>query len=84
MSIPTVDANGTSRDVRDQQYENALAKLHDAVTALEAAAPNGRDYYLQGPDAFGIAQAKHLNYILRVADVRNQVLADYNEFLQST
>ena len=43
--------NGTSRDVLDLQYENALAKLRDAVKALEDASPNARDYYLQGPDA---------------------------------
>jgi hypothetical protein len=62
---PTFHLNGTSRDVLDQQYENALAKLQDAIKALEDASPNGRDYYLQGPNAFGIAQASHFNLILR-------------------
>jgi hypothetical protein len=82
--IPTRHLNGTSQKDIDDNYETMLAALREAIKVMEAASPNARDYYVQGPDAFGVAQAQHVNRILRVADVKNQVEQEFHEFLTST
>jgi hypothetical protein len=82
--IPTLHANGTSRDEVDQQYENALSALRDAVTALMVAAPNARDYHPQGPDAFEKAQTQHRTRVSRVIDVRKTLKDEYERFLVAT
>jgi hypothetical protein len=82
--IPTRHLNGTSQKDLDANYETMLAALQSAIKAMEAASPNARDYYVQGPDAFGIAQAQHVERILRVADVKNQIEQEFSEFLTST
>jgi hypothetical protein len=82
--IPTRHLNGTAQKDLDENYETMLAALRDAIKAMENAAPNAHDYYVQGPDAFGIAQAQHVNRILRVADVKNQIEQEFHESLGST
>jgi hypothetical protein len=59
MMKPTVHLNGTSKASLAQQYENAAATLQAAIKALYEAAPNARDYYVQGPDAFNVAAREH-------------------------
>ncbi len=45
---PTVHMNGTSKDALLDAYTAANSALLDALEALEACAPNGRDYYMSG------------------------------------
>lgn len=59
LTLPTVHLNGTSRKDLIRDYETAMTAVHAAFTALQAAAPNGRDYYPQGPDACGRAEDEH-------------------------
>lgn len=44
MITPHVNINGTSRAELVQQRIDACDYLMDAITALQAVAPNGRDY----------------------------------------
>ena len=67
MMVPTVHLNGTSREALLEQYTKAHNALEVGLNALCAAAPNGRDYYPQGPDAFAKAQAEHSALVTQVA-----------------
>jgi hypothetical protein len=59
LQIPTVHLNGTGKDQLLEQVCEAVHALHEAGRALAAAAPNGRDYYLQTGDAIGSAMKQH-------------------------
>lgn len=56
---PTVHMNGTSRAELTEQLCDAMSAIRDAIKAVQNAAPNGRDYYPQGPQAIGIATGQH-------------------------
>jgi hypothetical protein len=57
--LPTIHLNGTSRDALAESYANAGGAVRAALNALVEAAPNARDYYPQGGDAFTAAAAEH-------------------------
>lgn len=59
MTKPTIHINGTSRNDLFQMYLAAASALRRAITAVEATAPNGRDYYPQGEDAIRRATDEH-------------------------
>jgi hypothetical protein len=44
---PMVHNNGTGRQELESQLRNAGAAVQNAMEALRAAYPNGRDYYIQ-------------------------------------
>jgi hypothetical protein len=52
MMLPTIHKNGTSKDTLIEQYMEASNALYSAILAMQAAAPNARDYYPQGDAAF--------------------------------
>jgi hypothetical protein len=66
MMLPTIHMNGTSARALRWGYCEAISAIQTALEALACAAPNGRDYYPQGPDACVTANAEH--------DARKQAL----------
>jgi hypothetical protein len=57
-TVPTVHLNGTSfNDLRDG-YADAYRAIDKAMDALAKAELNGRDFYVQGPDAYSQARAE--------------------------
>ena len=69
MMTPTLHLNGTAPQDLIDNLCNALVALRDAARALGQCAPNGRDYYPQGPDAIGKATQEHharLNAVVSV------------------
>lgn len=59
MMLPTIHPNGTSpEELRDQlsRADRAADALREALMGM---APNGRDYYPQGPDAIHAAFVEH-------------------------
>jgi transposase len=56
MSVPTVHLNGTSQEELVSLRLDVVEAIRDAVVALRKAAPHGRDYYVQGPDAYNTAR----------------------------
>ncbi|HZU91403.1 MAG TPA: hypothetical protein VE993_19280 [Stellaceae bacterium] len=68
MMVPTIHLNGTSRDELLRQILEAKEAICKAVEALANAAPNMRDYYVQGPDAFPAARREHEKRMHRLAD----------------
>jgi len=59
FTLPTVHLNGTSVESLLHAYSAALDAAHALSTALREAAPNARDYYPQGDDAFNQARAEN-------------------------
>jgi hypothetical protein len=73
MMKPTIHLNGTSAGSLAEQYADASAKVRDAIRSLEAIDVNGRDYYPQGNDAFGLAIIEHKARIKKLIDVRDEL-----------
>jgi hypothetical protein len=61
--------NGTSAQALYDGAEAAYNALQEAQRLLCEAAPNGRDYYPQGPQAFYGAQDEHFNRLQRLQSV---------------
>lgn len=60
MMLPSIHINGTSRDALAESYFEALTSIEYAMDAIKYAAPHGRDYYPQGPDAMSQAGDEHI------------------------
>jgi hypothetical protein len=56
---PTVHWNGTSKQSLMDGYIHAIEALRKAQNALSSAAPNPRDYYVQGDGAANQAAKEH-------------------------
>jgi hypothetical protein len=74
-TVPTVHLNGTSGEELLAQLNTAILQLIQARRAVVAAAPNGRDYYLQGDQALQLVMAQHER---RCADL-SRMLAEVEE-----
>lgn len=72
---PTIHLNGTSVTSLREQTVQVLHSLHAARQALENAAPHGRDYYPQGPDAIKEALEEHQSRIDRIASIQAEMEA---------
>jgi hypothetical protein len=72
LTLPTLHLNGTSRDSLLDGYIAALDALRLAMEALQAAAPNARDYYMQ-PNSFALAVEEHAIRWTRLADTASEL-----------
>jgi len=70
---PSVHLNGTSRNELRDQVIDAWMAIEDALKKLNAAWPNGRDYYVQGPDALTTATMEWRDRAQRLASVRDEL-----------
>ncbi len=75
MQIPTIHLNGTSRDSLREGLMTAYTAVRTAIDAVCDAAPHGRDYYVQGPDAYTKARAEHDSRLARLKSVQDEILA---------
>lgn len=82
LTLPTIHLNGSSVDSLIEQIETAGHALMAAHGALVLAAPNARDYYVQGPDAFDKAVQEHEARLAKVKAVYKETSAIY-EYLQT-
>jgi len=73
LVFPTVHLNGTARQDLLYQFADASIAIQSAIKALEAAYPNGRDYYTQGPDALRKAEKQAKERIERFASVLGEI-----------
>jgi hypothetical protein len=73
MMIPTIHANGDSRETLYDQCSKALNAVRDAVEALQEMTPNGRNYYPQGPEAIGDAMSDHWYRRTRLLNVQKEL-----------
>jgi hypothetical protein len=77
MRKPTIHLNGTSREALESALEDANVAIGYAIEALAKAAPNGRDYYPQGDNAFNQARNEHVARIAKLTDVLADIQALY-------
>ena len=73
LTLPTVHRNGTSRDTLLEGYIAALDALRLAMEALQATAPNVRDYYVQAGDTFCMAQNQHFVRLARLRETLDEL-----------
>lgn len=59
MILPTIHSNGSDKRDLFDGYIAAILAVESAIDATSRAAPHGRDYYVQGPDALRQATAEH-------------------------
>ncbi len=69
LAIPTVHLNGTSREALLEGLCEAVHALHEAGSAMAKASPNMRDYYINGADAFIVAQDQHTARMDKIREV---------------
>jgi len=73
IAIPTLHANGSSRDAIVEPIIDASEALLAAERALIATAPNPRDYYPQGEGAFAIAAEQHNARVRLLQKIREEI-----------
>jgi len=73
IMAPRVHLNGTSREVLLEDYLDAKQAVRLAIGALKACAPNGRDYYVIGPEAIDVAQKQHADRVHRLVLVLQEL-----------
>jgi hypothetical protein len=59
LAVPTIHLNGTSKESLLEAISNARLALRDALESLGHTAPNGRDFYVQGPNALHRADVEY-------------------------
>jgi len=69
LTIPTLHLNGSGGQQLAEQIEAAQSSLFRALNDLAFTAPNARDYYPQGDQAFTAACYEHRLRVARVQDV---------------
>lgn len=73
LSIPSIHLNGTSKNELLDQLQTAYSAVDAAMIAMSKAAPNGRDYYPQGPDAIRKAVVEHSERLAKLAAVSREL-----------
>lgn len=75
MMIPTIHLDGTNRECLLARIVDATDALAMARARLRKCGPNRRDYYPQGLDALGKAQAENLDRMQRLDSVHDELSA---------
>ena len=73
MQKPLVHLNGTSGESLLSGYVHVRATLTKGIEALHGAAPNARDYYPLGDDAFSAARREHEDRTRRLMSVLEEI-----------
>jgi hypothetical protein len=73
-TLPIVHPHGTSREELRRRLQRADDALLAAYGAVEATAPDGRDYFPQGDAAIAEAIKEHRNRLRRISDVRDEII----------
>jgi hypothetical protein len=77
MMIPTVHSNGTGRQALLAETQAAWNRLDEAHRALRAVTVHGRDYYVQGPDAYRQAREEMDGRLDRLEQLMGEVAKLY-------
>jgi len=79
LTLPTIYLNGTSKAELFETIFKALDAIAEAQIAVQATAPNGRDYYPQGDMAIRRALSEHVDRLQRLQSVYDELhaIAEY-------
>lgn len=72
---PTLHLNGSGYDRLFELNAEANGALRAALDKLAQAAPHGRDFYVQGDDAYAKARDQHEDRLARVRSVMDELEA---------
>lgn len=72
MTLPTIHLNGTSKEALMTALTDASFALDAAYEVAKLSAPNGRDYYPQGPAALDAATKEHMARLNAIDAVKKQ------------
>jgi len=72
-TLPTVHLNGTSRDDLLDGYIAAMDAIRLAIQAVQAAAPNARDYYVQSNMSAHLARDEHFTRLARLRETLDEL-----------
>ena len=71
--IPSIHLNGTSQKELLELNCDAANQVSDAISRLSRATPHGRDYYVQGSDAWTKAMREHECRIDKLREVYTEL-----------
>ncbi len=78
ITLPTVHLNGTGRAQLLCQNKDALIAVRKAITAVQAAAPHGRDYYTQDPvTSYTKAREEHAVRLRALEKIESELIEIY-------
>jgi hypothetical protein len=72
-TFPTIHLNGTAKSDLFNPLLQAIAAVRLARRAVADTAPNGRDYYPQGPGAITAALAEHSARLDKLTEVLKEL-----------
>lgn len=75
LTVPTIHLNGSGAESLREGYIDAYQAVEAAIQAVMAAAPHGRDYYVQPGDAYEAARAEHVSRLARLLTVKDELEA---------
>jgi hypothetical protein len=73
IAVPTIHSNGSDKDDLIEGLMRARNALHEAALTLQDAAPNGRDYYIQTPSTFSLAQEQNSQRVRSVVAIYDEL-----------
>ena len=73
MTFPTIHLNGTSKERLVEDLCDACNAIDAAYEALKKTAPNGRDYYPQGPEALERATGEHMLRLRKLDAIKGEL-----------
>ena len=73
LTAPTVNLGGTARTELMDRLTEADDALRAAIAAIQATAPNGRDYHPQGPGVIVQATREHRDRLTRIQSVLDEI-----------
>ena len=77
LAIPTVHLGGSSADSLMEGLKDAATAVMIAHEALQNAGPNARDYYVQSPEAWTLAENQHRSRTEKIKSVYDDIVAIY-------
>lgn len=75
IQLPTIHLNGTSQKMLFTGYDRAASLLHNFTEAWSEIEFNARDYYVDGPQAWGKAMDCRQEISRRIQEVKDYLNA---------
>lgn len=73
---PVVHINGTSAEQLIELRSTVYDRLYEVSDALAQMAPNGRDYYPDGPSLFESANEQHARRLQAIRQLMDEMTAE--------
>jgi hypothetical protein len=73
ITLPVININGTAARELLEQHCLAMEALRAAISTVQAAEPNGRDYQTTTPATYYRARAEHVSRLTRLEAVLKEL-----------